>query len=386
VNEFRSTQLFKHNYTIPNGIDLTVNRGGTSSGKTYNIIQVLFVKAWERPKTIITVVGQDIPNLKKGAIRDAQNIISENKIIRSLVESYNKTDRIFTLKNGSIIEFNSYDDEQDAKNGKRDYSFFNEVNGIIYEIFEAIYVRTKIHTWVDFNPSSDFWLKEKKIEQRDNVRTIKSTFRHNPFLDEKTISKIKSYEPTKRNIEQGTADEYRWKVYGEGEYAPREGVVFKNWRRGSFPNDIDFGFGIDWGVRDPFALIKVAIDKSKRRIYLKECKYQSNLGSSDILQAVMAHCRKKDLIVCDNAQLISINDLRDKDYNAIPAFKPKVSERIKWALEYELVVDESPNIENELNNYIWADKKSETPIDDFNHSIDAWMYYFVWWYMNVRPR
>ena len=51
-----------------------VNQGGTSSGKTYSIMQVLFTLAIENAAWTITVVGQDMPNLKKGAIRDASTI------------------------------------------------------------------------------------------------------------------------------------------------------------------------------------------------------------------------------------------------------------------------------------------------------------------------
>ena len=34
----------------------------------------------------------------------------------------------------------------------------------------------------------------------------------------------------------------------------------------------------------------------------------------------------------------------------------------------------------ELNNYVWHDKKSETPIDDYNHLLDA-LGYAVWDYI-----
>ena len=166
---FRVSKVFKENWTWKPGIDLIVNRGGTSSGKTYSILQVIFLKAYTDPGCVITVVGQDIPNLKKGAIRDAATIVNSSEWLRSQIKFYNKSDRFYQFYNGSIIEFNSYDDEQDAKNGKRDYSFFNEVNGIAYEIFEAIYVRTTKMTWADFNPSSTFWLTDKRIEQRANV-------------------------------------------------------------------------------------------------------------------------------------------------------------------------------------------------------------------------
>ena len=52
-----------------------VHQGGTSSGKTYAILQALVMKACTENDLVITVVGQDIPNLRVGAYRDAQTII-----------------------------------------------------------------------------------------------------------------------------------------------------------------------------------------------------------------------------------------------------------------------------------------------------------------------
>src|SRR3546814_2207881 len=43
---------------------------------------------------------------------------------------WNETDRTITFKGGWIMEFTSYKDEQSAKQGKRQYAFFNEGNGI----------------------------------------------------------------------------------------------------------------------------------------------------------------------------------------------------------------------------------------------------------------
>jgi phage terminase large subunit len=382
---FRISSLFKKNIEIPKGVDLTVNRGGTSSGKTYSIMQVLIINAWNNPNTITTVVGQDIPNLKKGAVRDILMIISGSDWCKNIVKFYNKSDRIIYFYNGSIIEFNSYDDEQDAKNGKRDYAFFNEVNGVDYGIFEAIYVRTKVHTWVDFNPSGEFWLSDKKIEDRENVRTIQSTYEHNPFLDKSIIDKIISYEPTTKNIKQGTADEYRWKVYGKGEYAPLDGAIIKRWERGKFDDSLTYLFGIDWGYTDPFTLTKIAVDQSKMKIYVKQISYTSGLSMTQILEIVQLNCSKDDLIQCDSAEPMNIRYLRDNDYNAQGAWKGKGSiiSGLRWLQEYLIVLDDSPEIENELNNYIWAEKRSETPIDKFNHAIDGIRYAYAWWRFNV---
>jgi len=62
--------------------DLVVHQGGTSSGKTYGILQYLFAIGASKPNQIITVVGQDIPNLKVGAYRDAQNILDDSEALR----------------------------------------------------------------------------------------------------------------------------------------------------------------------------------------------------------------------------------------------------------------------------------------------------------------
>jgi phage terminase large subunit len=91
--------LFKRNYAST--AHIVINQGGTSSGKTYAIEQVLFCLACEKDKQVITVVGQDIPNLKAGALRDALAIHNKSSQLKKLVKNFNKTDRIFEFHNGS---------------------------------------------------------------------------------------------------------------------------------------------------------------------------------------------------------------------------------------------------------------------------------------------
>lgn len=110
-----------------------VNQGGTSSGKTYTIMQRLIVLSFEHPMAIITVCGQDLPNLKVGAMRDLDTILHTRAELLDWFKN-NKSDSSYRGKNGSIIEFKSYQDAQDAKNGKRDYLFVNEANGVPYEV------------------------------------------------------------------------------------------------------------------------------------------------------------------------------------------------------------------------------------------------------------
>ena len=135
---------------------IVVHQGGTSSGKTYGILQYLFGIGVDEQE-IITVVAEDVPNLKSGAYRDAKNIWAESEMIRGWWPYLNETDRVFKSINGSIIEFKSFQDEYDARSGKRDRAFFNEANAIKYGIFEQINLRTTKQTIIDFNPSARFW-------------------------------------------------------------------------------------------------------------------------------------------------------------------------------------------------------------------------------------
>lgn len=97
------TILFKQNYSSK--AQVIINQGGTNSGKTFAIEQVLFCYACENEKQVIAVVGQDIPNLKAGALRDALSIYSSSAALQAIVKSYNKTERIFEFHNGSAKYF-----------------------------------------------------------------------------------------------------------------------------------------------------------------------------------------------------------------------------------------------------------------------------------------
>ncbi|RYZ94855.1 MAG: hypothetical protein EOP47_26990 [Sphingobacteriaceae bacterium] len=125
----QTSLLFTYNYNAT--AHVVINQGGSSSGKTYSIEQVLFCIACEQEKQVITIVGQDIPNLKAGALRDAITIYNSSNILLMAVKSYNKTDRIFEFNNGSIIEFKSYEDGQDAKSGKRNTCLLMKLMALI---------------------------------------------------------------------------------------------------------------------------------------------------------------------------------------------------------------------------------------------------------------
>ena len=58
---------------------ITVNQGGTSSSKTYSIMQVICKLAIEK-KRVVHIVGQDFPNLYRGALEDLKRLINDRSI------------------------------------------------------------------------------------------------------------------------------------------------------------------------------------------------------------------------------------------------------------------------------------------------------------------
>jgi phage terminase large subunit len=159
-----------------------------------------------------------------------------------------------------------------------------------------------------------------------------------------------------------------------------EGVIFENWKIGDFDASLPFGFGMDFGFSvDPTTLIKVAVDENNGIIYCHECFAEVGLTTADIAKRIGKHCQINDMIVADSAEPRLINEVYNMGFNISPCKKGPDSVRfgIIKMQDYQIVVTaESKTIIKELNNYIWSDKRSDTPRDDYNHTIDAIRYAF----------
>jgi phage terminase large subunit len=102
--------------------------------------------------------------------------------------------------------------------------------------------------------------------------------------------------------------------------------------------------------------------------------YQTNLVTSELAR-LNNHFAKGGLIIGDNAEPRLITELKHQGNNVVPCVKHKITEGIEMIRDYELIIDEnSVDLIKELNNYCWLERKSETPIDKYNHALDALRY------------
>ena len=155
-----------------------------------------------------------------------------------------------------------------------------------------------------------------------------------------------------------------------------EGVVFNNWTFGNFnPDNLQTSCGMDFGFSiDPDTLTEVAIDKSKKKLYVKEHLYRNGIKTHELAPIILSKVGKK-LIIADSAEPRLIEDLKHLGVNIEPVKKGTIESGINRMLDFEIIVEpNSHNISKELNNYAYKDKGSQLYIDDWNHSIDGIRY------------
>jgi len=371
--------MFRRTTTINKLLALTnrkkVIQGGTSAGKTYAIIPILIDKAAKTPRLVITVVAESIPAVRNGAVRIFQDVMIDTN--RWIEDHWRSNPMEYKFTNGSIIQFTSFDTQGKAKaSGKRDILFLNEANHISFEIADALMVRSN-EIWIDFNPDNEFWV-HTEILTEPNTDFLILTYHDNEAIPPEIKKELELKQ------EKAKTSEYwaNWcKVYIDGQIGTLQGAIFQNWSVGEFDTSLPHVYGLDFGFsNDPDSLIKVAIDKKRKLIYAQEVLYKTGNSTEQLIDILNNRLQPlKSVVVADSADPRTINDIRQRGLNIYPARKGQDSVRngIKRIQDYEIIVtSDSINLIKELRNYVWHDKRSQVPIDAYNHQIDPLRYAF----------
>ena len=218
------------------------------------------------------------------------------------------------------------------------------------------------------------FFEDKGVKEGSNITKQDTTYIHSTYLD--NIDNLsESFIARIEQLKERRPEKYKHQILG-GWLDKAEGVIFSNWEIGEFKEYSPSVFGQDYGFsNDPTTLIQTSIDRSNKRIYLKECFYLPRLTTSDIMRLNVEYA-KNNLIIGDSAEPRLITELR-RECNLREAVKGQgsVTYGISILQDYDLIIDpNSINLIKELNNYCWLEKKSNTPQDANNHAIDAIRY------------
>ena len=360
---FRSTTL-----ALTDKIPYLIQQGGTSSGKTFNILLALFEYCLMNDQAlIVSIVAETFPVLKKGAIRDFDTILA----MVHYDGGKNKSE--YTYKIGkSTFEFFAVDNAGKAKSGKRDILFINECNHVDYEIVYQLALRTRQTVIYDYNPSAEFWLHTEFLPKKQPGEYLfkVTTYKDNPALEEKIVRDIEALPP----------DLYR--IYGEGKLGQISGLIFDNFDIvDQWPDNAkNTTYGLDFGFsRDPTAMVKVALFDNC--IYVQELIYETGLTTDDIDNIMTELGVSKSVTIhADSSEPRLIHELYNKGWyiKGVTKGADSVRSGINKLKRFKICITrDSTNLIKEFRNYKWKEKDGKSigvPIDMWNHGVDALRY------------
>ena len=366
--------------------------GGRGSGKSYSLNSFLLLLTYEVGHVILftryTLTSAHVSIIPEFIDKiETAGVANEFRITK---------DEIVNLRTGSKILFRGIRTSQGTQTANLK-SLANVTTWVLDEAEEL--VDEDVFDKIDFsirakgvqnrvilvlNPATkEHFIYKRFFEQRGveagtNDIVKDTTYIHTTYLDNyKHLSEsfIRQVEQMKLN----NRTKFEHVILG-GWLDKADGVVFTNWRFGDFnPDGLQTSCGMDFGFSvDPDTLTEVAIDKAKKKIYLKEHIYQNGI-QTHVLAPMILNKVGNMLIIADSAEPRLIADLKHAGVNIQPVKKGTIESGISRMQDFEIIVEpNSHNIAKELNNYAYADKGSKLYIDSYNHSIDGARYNVIY--------
>jgi PBSX family phage terminase large subunit len=201
---------------------------------------------------------------------------------------------------GNTIKFRGLDDEKNTEGYPSDILFINEVLETKKAKVDGLLMRCRKLVIFDWNPKfTKHWIFD--FEKRPNVLWTHSTYKDNKYLEKSVVQEIESYNPAiKENVKNGTANLFRWKVYGLGVRTDQEGNVFNDSELQKYDiKDIDTENAVkiawcdvaDQGIDYLCFLVGAIIDK---KVYVIDVVF-SNKGSEYTAPLIIELIKKYDI-------------------------------------------------------------------------------------------
>lgn len=372
-------------------IRYVIDIGGRASGKSTAMAHFLHDFSFQ-PDNVILLSRYTMTSAKNSIIAEMEKTISLRESSEFFRQSENTLYNVYTnskiifkgLQSGSLTQtaqLKSITDLNvwvlDEAEEIQDENMFDDVDETIRRKgFENLIILVLN----SYRLTKEHFIYKRFFEEKginwgfngiiDDVLYIHTTYLDN-WVNLSESAKIKIKYTKENHFEK-----YEYRYLGKLR-EKSEGVIFTNWEVGDFDISLPFTYGLDFGVSDPDALVKVAVNKKQNIIYIDELLYENGLSTDQLTQKIKSLVVRNGLIIADSSGKRTINDLYNAGLNIRKVTKRagSVVANIKKALNYKIIVTKnSKNFIKELNNYSWQDKKGEVPNDEFNHGIDAMQY------------
>lgn len=381
--QIEATETFEKNYeALFNGnARFVINQGGSRSGKTWSLCQLMIIYSLTNPGTEIAIVRKAMATTRTTVMKDFFKVLRDLNIYDQ--KQHNKTESKYMFKNGSVIIFMGADDEQKLRGLSSQIVWANEANELWFDDYFQLNLRCTHKFIVDFNPSdADCWIYD--LPQDDSI-LIKSTYKDNPFLGDIQIKEIE------RLIE---TDESLYTIYALGERATTRQNIYQqwNWITGERPERfVDYIIGVDFGYVHPTAVVKVYYTQ-ENEIYIEPVLYESDLTGLKTAERFKELGLSETIdMVCDFARPEIMEELRNFDFNVMKADKA-VEPGIDCVRRFKVYAnDKDEDLKKEYNNYMYRKYKgvlTQEPIklwDDYLDSVRYACMHIKKYYINQTP-
>lgn len=368
--------------------------GGSSSGKSFFLAQRVVMDVLKGHNYLI------VRNVANTIKRSVYNQIVKTIIDFNLSEVFqmSKSEMVITCKrNNRQILFGGLDDPEKLKS-------ITPIDGVITDIWieEATETAREAYKQLtkrlrgatpdgigkriifSFNPIlqthwiyQEFfwnWDDSKNLYKSDDLLILKTTYKDNKFLTDEDIYAL-----------EHETDPYFYNVYTLGNWGVLGKVIFKNWRTEDLsdviPSFDNIYNGIDFGVTDPNAFIRVHVNEGQKQIFVFNEYKKSNTLIDELAEELNNRISKDEFIVGDPQGAQAIFELNNRGITVIPAKKGpnSINDGISWLKEYEIIIDiHCQEFKNEIQSYHWQEDKLGNalpkPVDKDNHLIDALRY------------
>ena len=247
-----------------------------------------------------------------------------------------------------------------------------------------------------FNPWNEHhWIKTRFFDVDDpDILALTTNYLCNEWLSEADLNEFEKMK---------VRNPRRYRVAGLGEWGIVDGLIYENWKEQDFRlitqaelkdipvedrhncvirDKLKTRCGLDFGyTNDPTASPIMFLDAENKKLYIWDELYQKGLSNRKIFQELSSMGYGKERFTGDSAEPKSIDELKGLGLRIKGAKKGKdsVKNGIQWIQDLEIIVHpRCVNFLTEISNYTWDKDKFgktlNTPIDDFNHLMDAMRY------------
>jgi|TARA_R110000823_G_scaffold266679_1_gene386419 phage terminase large subunit len=377
--------------------DIRVVQGGKGSSKTISILQIFILLAVSnRENLILSVVAESLPNLKTGALRDFEMILRDMGLYDQF--NINRTDRTYTYGTNTI-EFFSVMGQESRLGSRRTHLYINEATGLTLDTFIELQGRTSEFSYLDYNPSFEFWVHEHYIGQ-PNVGFLQLWYIHNQYIPAKELASIMDY---KRRADETKSPYWvnKWRVLGLGELGVVDGVIFEEGNDWEVVERVPdgaryLGAGLDFGFTHVTAIMKLYEyddpERNSRAVVLKQALFKESMTAQQIAKYIMHDSELMDgVIVADSARPEMIREIASYRIPIISHRKNLVQEGLDLMHQFWIMItaDSVESIE-EFRQYAYAKNRQGQSLGvpnkkaDVDNAPDAARYAFEYFLSNAR--